>query len=169
MRKRIFLKGLAAAAAAGAHAAVSAVAAGAAVQGATPVILSLRGKVRGGSVDFDARALAALGTATVRTRTQWLAEPATWSGVPLARVLASVDAAGQTLRMRALNDYSVTVPVADVPRYAPILAGKMDGKVLGVRERGPLIVIYPFDSFPEINTQVFYDRAVWQLREITVD
>lgn len=166
MRKRFFLKGLAAAAAVGAHAAVSA---GGAVQAAGPVVLSLRGKVRGGSVDFDARSLAALGTATLRTRTQWLAEPATWSGVPLARVLASVDAGGQTLRMRALNDYSTTVPMADVSRYAPILASSMDGKALGVRERGPLIVIYPFDSFPEINTQVFYDRAVWQLREITVE
>ncbi|WP_083686188.1 molybdopterin-dependent oxidoreductase [Rhodoferax koreense] len=135
-----------------------------------PVILSVSGKIRGaGPVDFDARALEALGTREIRTRTQWLTAPADWSGVPLDKVLASVGAAGDSLRLRALNDYSVTVPMADVVRFGPILASRLNGKGLSVRDRGPLILIYPFDHFPELNAQVYHDRAVWQLREIVVE
>ena len=168
MHKRIFIKGLVAQTAAlagGAFAAGPAVH----VERAGPVILTVRGKVRGGPVDFDAGTLEKLGKATVRTRTQWQTASAEWSGVPLASVLARVGATGETLRLRALNDYSVTVPMTDVDRHAPSRARRRAGKTRRVRERGPLIVIYPYDSFPELNSQIFHDRAVWQLREIEVE
>jgi len=167
MCKRIFLKSLVAG---GAALAMSRLQAADKAEPADPVILTVRGKVRGGvAQDFDARALEALGVREIHTKTQWLAAPADWSGVPLGKLLASVGASGDTLRMRALNDYSVTIPMADIGRFNPVLANRLNGKTLSVRDRGPLIVIYPYDSFPELNTQVFYDRAVWQLREIVVE
>jgi hypothetical protein len=169
MRKRIFIRGLVAQTTALATGRLFAAGGVRGSERSSPVILTVRGKVRGGTVDFDAGTLEKLGRATVRTRTQWLTTPAEWSGVPLASVLARVGATGETLRLRALNDYSVTVPMTDVDRFAPILALRLAGKTLSVRERGPLIVIYPFDSFPELNSQVFHDRVVWQLREIEVE
>ena len=133
------------------------------------VVLSLRGKVRGGAVDFDLSSLEALGSRTVRTRTEWRTTPADWSGVPLDRVLAAAGAHGVALRLRALNEYFVRMPMADVERFAPILARRLDGRPLSVRDRGPLIVIYPFDDFDELDSQTFRDRAIWQLREIVVE
>lgn len=170
MRKRKFLKSLIAGGTALAAGQLFAAASGINGEVTGPLILSVSGKIRGnGQIDFDARALEALGMREIRTKTQWLNVPADWSGVPLDKVLSSVGAAGETLRLRALNDYSVTMPMSDVARFSPILAGRLNGKVLGVRDRGPLILIYPFDSFPELNAQVFHDRAVWQLREIVVE
>jgi hypothetical protein len=166
MRKRIFLKALAGG---GTALLGPRLQAAEAEPAPGPVILTVRGKVRGGTVDFDARKLEALGAAAIRTKTQWLSAPVDWTGVPLAKVLASVGATGETLRMRALNDYSVTIPVADIGQFNPILARRLNGKALTVRDRGPLIVIYPYDSFSQLESQLYYDRAIWQLREIVVE
>lgn len=137
---------------------------------AAKTILTVRGKTADGApVDFDAKALEALGVAEIRTRTQWLGAAGVWQGVPLQKVLARVGARGDNLRVRALNDYSAVIPVADVARFGPILAWRLDGKLLGVRERGPLIVIYPYDSDPALNFQMYHDRAVWQVRDIVVE
>jgi hypothetical protein len=37
-----------------------------------------------------------------------------------------------------------------------------------VRDKGPLFIIYPFDSKPELKSQTFYGRAVWQVAKIVV-
>ena len=40
---------------------------------------------------------------------------------------------------------------------------------MSVREKGPLWVIYPFDSDPEYQTEVIYSRSIWQLDRIVVE
>lgn len=37
-----------------------------------------------------------------------------------------------------------------------------------VRDRGPLFVIYPFDSQSELRNAIYYSRSAWQLRSIEV-
>lgn len=140
-----------------------------AVPSSGKVVLTVRGKIQGKTVDFDMQALEALGVTQIRTKTQWLTTPGEWSGVSLAKILAKVGASGSNLQVRALNDYSVAIPMSDVAKYDPILASKLDGKPLSVRDRGPLIVVYPYDSRPELNSQIFHDRAAWQVREIIVE
>ena len=43
-----------------------------------------------------------------------------------------------------------------------------NGVTLSVRERGPMMLIYPFDSHPELHTQQYLNRSIWQVRQITV-
>nr|HBY1206077.1 oxidoreductase [Klebsiella pneumoniae] len=50
-----------------------------------------------------------------------------------------------------------------------ILANKMDGKPLEVRNFGPYFVIYPLDSNPtKLNSPIYLSRFIWQVDKITV-
>jgi len=40
---------------------------------------------------------------------------------------------------------------------------------MSVRDKGPLFVIYPFDSKAELKSEQYYSRAAWQVRSITIE
>jgi len=92
-----------------------------------------------------------------------------WQGVSLRLLAERMGATpGSTLQLAALNDYAVTVPWSDLERYDPIVAYQRNGSVLSVREKGPMMLIYPFDAHPELHTQQYLNRSIWQLHAITV-
>ncbi|MEK9971206.1 MAG: hypothetical protein VW600_18895, partial [Ferrovibrio sp.] len=68
----------------------------------------------------------------------------------------------------AHNDYTATLPIADVVRYNAILAMNADGVPLTLREKGPLFIIFPYDSDKALQTDIIYVRSVWQLRRLDV-
>ena len=49
-----------------------------------------------------------------------------------------------------------------------LLALKRDGEYMPVRDKGPLFIVYPFDSRPELRHQRFYARSAWQLARLDV-
>ncbi len=136
------------------------------------VILTVSGNValRNGEEGalFDAAMIDALPMHSFRTATPWFKEAVTFRGPLLQDVLDAAGATGQALRLLALNDYAVTIPMDDVRKYAPLLARSIDGKQLGVRDKGPLFLIYPFDAQPDTRNDVYYSRSIWQLVRITV-
>ena len=44
-----------------------------------------------------------------------------------------------------------------------------NGEPMSVRDKGPLWVVYNFDSNPEFQTEVMYSRSIWQLDRIVVE
>ncbi|TCO80962.1 hypothetical protein EV699_111163 [Plasticicumulans lactativorans] len=122
-----------------------------------------------GAAAFDRTQIDALPVETIRTRTPWTDGVVAFEGPMLTDVLARVGAEGRMLELTALNGYVAQVPVEDAERYRPVLALRADGHTLGVRERGPLWLIYPWDDFAELRTESIYRRAVWQLSEIVVE
>ena len=139
---------------------------------AGPVVLTLSGRVRsvndGANAQFDMAMLEAMEQQTLLTRTPWFAQARRFTGPLLRDVLALAGAQGNTLRLIALNDYRVDMPMDDVQRHDVLLARLIDDKPLSVRDKGPLFVIYPFDSRPELRSAVYYSRSAWQLRTIEV-
>ena len=137
-----------------------------------PVVLSVSGRVRihndGQRAHFDMAMLADLPQQTIHTRTPWYPQTRQFTGPWLRDVLSAVGAQGTTLRLIALNDYRVDMPYDDAQRHDVILARLLDGQPLAVRDKGPLFVIYPFDSNPELKSAKYYSRAAWQLRTIEV-
>lgn len=117
---------------------------------------------------FDAAMIRALPVQELRTRTPWYQEAVTFKGPLLQDLLDAVGARGQSLRIIALNDYAVEVPVEDARQFQPILAYEINGKRLSVRDKGPLFLIYPFDSRPELKNDLYYGRSIWQISSITV-
>jgi hypothetical protein len=134
------------------------------------VVLTVRGALanpnENGAASFDLALLQTLPQHSFSTRTPWYSQPRKFSGVLLADLLAAVGArAGATITAVALNDYRVDIPADDVTRHGA-LAWLIDDKPMAVREKGPLVVIYPFDDRAELRTAVYYSRAIWQLRTL---
>lgn len=91
-----------------------------------------------------------------------------YSGVSLYKLLEHFGAKGTVLRMIALNDYSIEMPIEDLEENAPIVATRVDGETMTVRDKGPYWVIYPFDASPRYRTEAIHARSVWQLQRFEV-
>ena len=137
-----------------------------------PVILTVSGQIAhanaGGRAEFDLEMLRRLGTHGFTTATIWTEGTSRYEGVPLRAVLDRVGASGGTITAVALNDYSVSFPLAEVTAEAPMLAFLRDGAPMSVRDKGPLWVLYPFDSDPAWRSEQTYSRSVWQLDRLRI-
>jgi len=122
----------------------------------------------GGQVEFDLHRLESLGATQFITMTPWYDKPITFEGVLLRKILEVVGAKGKEILVTALNDYRSILPMEDFTKYDVILAYKRDGKYMRIRDKGPLFIVYPFDSDPELQRQMYYGRSVWQVTQIVV-
>lgn len=136
-------------------------------------ILTLSGKIgatnANGQAQFDLAMLKALPQRTFTTHTPWEKQPTTFTGPLLRDVLYAAEAKGVTLHAVALNDYKISLPVSDSQKFDVIIAHQMDGKAIPVRTKGPLFVVYPFDSVPELRSSTYFERSIWQLKAIEVE
>ena len=133
---------------------------------AAGVVLSLAG-APGGPREWTLEELEALGMAQLVTVTPWTRSPQRYSGVPLLRLMQAVAAPPQaSLRAEALNRYAVEVPAQDVWHSGAMLATRLDGEPMRVRDRGPIWLIYPWTYRPELDRPDVNERSIWQLRRI---
>jgi hypothetical protein len=136
------------------------------------VILTVSGKIShrnsAGGAALDAAMLAALPSKTTTTDTPWYPTKTRFEGPLGAALLDLVGATGTTLRVTALNDYAVEIPVSDFRKWPVILATKINDKPISVREKGPIFVIYPFDQEPSLYNELYFGRSAWQVKAIEV-
>lgn len=136
------------------------------------VILSISGKIsvsnRGSAAVFDMEMLEAIAQAGFTTSTPWYDQPAKFEGVRLDALLKTVGATGEELTALALNDYRTKIPIDDFTKYNVILACKRDGQYMPVSDKGPLFIVYPYDSDPALKHQRYYSRSAWQVSELIV-
>lgn len=118
--------------------------------------------------EFDRQALEALGLETIETTTIWTEGVQTFEGVALARLAQELGAQGGTLRATAINDYTVEIPLSDAVEGGPIIALKLNGAEMSVRDKGPLWIVYPYDASADYRSEVIYSRSIWQLDRIEV-
>jgi len=137
------------------------------------VILTIAGKVgaknTATAAQFDLVMLEKLPQRNFSTMTPWDSKPVKFTGPLLRDVLALVKAQGRTLKALALNDYQTSIPFDDATQYDVILAHRMNGEPIPVKTKGPLFIVYPYDSKKELQSTVFYERSAWQLKSLTVE
>jgi hypothetical protein len=137
-----------------------------------PVVLTVHGAIEnttdGSDALFDRDLLEALPVSSFRTSTIWTEKEIEFTGVALNDLLAYVRAKGSVLRATALNDYRVDIPVSDAVQGGPIVAYRTDGTYMSARDKGPLWIVYPYNSNPDHQSEVIYSRSIWQLDEIEV-
>jgi hypothetical protein len=121
------------------------------------------------AASLDLKLLQSAGISKVTTSTPWTNGKPTFEGVLLRDLLKLVGAKGETVTAVALNDYKVTIPIADFEKYPVLLAYSMNGERLKVREKGPLWIIYPRDDYPELDNKPTQAKWVWQIKEIHVN
>lgn len=117
---------------------------------------------------FDRTMLEKLGMVTIETNTPWYKGPMKFEGVPLDKLMAEVGAKGGKVVAYALNDYTTEIPMEDFTKHHAILALKRNGEYMPVKDKGPLFVVYPYDSDPELKSQTYYSRSAWQVARLVV-
>jgi hypothetical protein len=134
------------------------------------VLLTASGMITATNKDavlaLDQDQLAALPQHSFSTSTTWTEGTPTFQGVLLKDYIAAVGATGTTITLTALNDYKITMPLADVKDDGPMLAYLMDGKTMSLRDKGPIWLVYPYDANADYRTEVAYARSIWQLDRI---
>lgn len=136
---------------------------------AEAVILTIDGAIEGGVPrDFTRSELEAIGSSQIVTATPWHDGSPVFEGVPMDMLLAHVGAQGTEADVLALNNYRTTIPLSDFSAYPVLLALKQDGEFMSVRNKGPLFIIYPFDDFEALRTDLYHARSAWQVRSITI-
>ncbi|WP_232281591.1 molybdopterin-dependent oxidoreductase [Sagittula stellata] len=137
-----------------------------------PVLLTVIGDMpvtnASGRAEFDREMLEDLGMREVETSTIWTDGTQVFAGPPLKAIMDRLQAKGSTLRAVAVNDYAIEIPFSDVSDDTAILAIERNGEPMSVREKGPLWVIYPYDSDQRFRTETYHSRSIWQLDTIEV-
>lgn len=137
------------------------------------VILTVTGKVTeknsATGAAFDLAMLEKLPQQTFTTQTPWDKKPIKFRGPLLRDVLAAAKASGTTLKAAALNDYQTSIPFDDAKSFDVIVAHQMNDQPIPVRTKGPLFIVYPFDTKAELRSNVYYERSAWQLKSIAIE
>lgn len=137
------------------------------------VVLTISGKVgetnssRG--AEFDMAMIEALPQVTFTTMTPWDRLPIKFTGPLLRDVLAAAKVQAVGLQAIATNDYKTSIPVSDTRQFDMVLAHRMNGQAIPLRTKGPLFIVYPFDTKPELKSTVYRARSAWQLKELVAE
>ena len=136
------------------------------------IILTVSGNVSKVNSDagavFDLEMLEAYEQVTIETSTIWTEGVQVFTGVNLATLLEDLGITEGTLQATAINDYAVAIPVADVEPGGATIAYLLNGETMSVRDKGPLWIVFPYDSDPKYQAEVIYGQSIWQLDRIVV-
>ena len=139
---------------------------------AGPVVLAIAGDIEltnvGDEARFDLEMIEELGLEELRTATPWTDGTQLFEGVPLERILDLVGAAGTTIRAQALNDYVVNIDLPFATDARALVALRMNGDYMSVREKGPLWIVFPWDQEPELDGEYVKAQSIWQLNRLEI-
>lgn len=139
---------------------------------ASPIILTVQSSTSDAEpsedLQFDLGALEALGKTEVTTTTIWTDGVQRFEGVSLKVLLDMLNVTEGGIEVWAANDYLADIPITDAVENGPIIAYRLNGAEMSLREKGPLWLIYPYDSDPRYRSEVIYSRSVWQLDRLLV-
>jgi len=135
-----------------------------------PVLLSVSGALKqkndGEFASFDLALLQMLPQTSFSTKVPWYATPRKFTGVLFRDLLDALGSQATSVRAIALNDYRVEIPADELIKNGAMIAWLLDDQPMPVREKGPLVIMFPFSERAELRTAVHYSRAVWQLRRL---
>jgi hypothetical protein len=115
---------------------------------------------KGPSVSFTQADLDALQQNDVSKETPWHDGMSTFAGRKLRVLLDAAGASGKMITAHALSDYSANLPVEDTHNFGVILATCVTAELLPIRDKGPIFIIYPYDSDPTLQHDVYCTRSV---------
>jgi hypothetical protein len=104
--------------------------------------------------------------AQIVTTTPFMPGKTRFDGVLLRDLLKAANLTASQLKMTALNDYQVEVPSSDAAQYDVIVAYKVDGQYMRVRDKGPFWLIYPMDQHSELQNEATATKMIWQMTTI---
>lgn len=123
----------------------------------------------GSNFELDDDALAKLPQKKMLVPTPWFSAEQTFEGPLLRDVLKLASIQNGNIKLIALNDYAISIPASDAFQYDVIVARKRNGKLMTIRDKGPLFIMYPFQDHAELRVTEYFRRCSWQLRSIKAE
>lgn len=137
------------------------------------VVLTIAGHVTvtnaGQSAIFDMKMLESLPQSSFVTMTPWYPDAIKFTGPLLRDVLKAAGAQGTRIKAVALNDFRTVIPVSDAYDHEVIVARLLNDKPMSVRDKGPLFIVYPYDTKQALRGETYYNRSAWQLYRLIVE
>ncbi len=137
-----------------------------------PALLTISGAIgarnQDGTFVLDRAKLEAMKMSVVKTETPWTDGMVTFEGVSLRSLLDLAGANGKVIHAVALNDYAVDIPVEDSANPKVIVAYRMNGETMRVRDKGPLWLIYPLSDDPALRTEATHNKMIWQIKALEI-
>ncbi len=138
------------------------------------VVLTIEGNISqknvGESLQFDMATLESIRLVQYKVDDPFAKRNILYAGVLLSELLdiAGADKSATTLTLWALDDYSTDMKISDGVKWPVIIATKADGAYMPLDQKGPLISVFPFNDFPEIDHLTYDNQWLWALARITV-
>lgn len=136
------------------------------------VLLTIEGDIDGQKnniVELDLEALLMLEATTFISEAPWTTEPTEYTGVRISTLLNYIGAESTQFEAVASNDYKYTLSDIDFETYPIVIAYKINGEFPDARQLGPLLIMFPFDDYPELRTEKNEAAAVWQLTDLRLN
>lgn len=118
---------------------------------------------------FDMAMLESMEATVVDTDNPWVEQLTKFEGVRISTLLEFVGAKSSEFQAKGVDGYTADIKGVDFDQYPIIIAYKRDGDYMSIRGLGPLWIIYPFDDYPELNTEYAGVTSVWQLIEMKIE
>lgn len=138
----------------------------------TPALLTISGAIgtsnQDGKLVLDRAAIETMPTTVIETETPWTQGKVKFEGVPLKSLLDAASAKGKVIHAIALNDYAVDIPVEDSANPKVIVAYRMNGETMRVRDKGPLWLVYPLSDDPALQNEATYSKMIWQIKALEI-
>jgi len=134
-------------------------------------LLTVMGKIgvtnQADTLIMDRTMVEAVGMVTYQVQNPFEGRPITYTGVLMRDLLElwQVDEGVQQVKLVALNDYQVTIPVEDFYTYPILFALLADGEVMEPDYLGPAMLVFPLDHY-EFNVPMVRRQWIWQIRAI---
>ena len=119
--------------------------------------------------NFTLSDLQSMPVSSFETTTIWTDGSREFEGVSLKDLFDTLNVEDGTITATAINDYAVEIPMSDAVEGGPIIAYYTNGEEMSRRDKGPLWVVYPYDSDIAYQTELVYSRSIWQLDRLIVE
>lgn len=135
------------------------------------VILTVTGKVgttnEGNAILMDKETIEDVGLIEYEVHDPFENRPIIYRGVLMSDLLAlwQVPDDVETIRLTALNDYQVDIPIEDFQQYPVLFAMQADGAYMEPSYRGPAMLVYPLDQY-DFDIVSVKSRWIWQIKAI---
>ncbi|MGU3496080.1 hypothetical protein ACLBXM_18720 [Xanthobacteraceae bacterium A53D] len=115
---------------------------------------------------FDLSGLDALPQSKILTRTPWTHGVQDFTGPSIAELARLGPFPVREVRAYSLGDWSATIPLSDWQRQTVILASRLNGATMRVRDKGPYWIMYPIDGRRDLDAQMYQARMIWQVKAL---
>lgn len=118
------------------------------------------------SYQLDYATLETLPEHRFTTTTIWTDGPQEFVGVKVADLLNQLMSDAKQVSLTAANGYQIDVPADHYHEVDAIIAYLRNGEQMTLRDKGPLWIVYPYDSHPRYKSEIMFANSIWQLERI---